>query len=162
MPLGASSAGAGRRHNTLTWYAPSSPQTAGSHADPARRIRLAVHMADLDIAAKPVLRLAECPSGRGCDMGWRAANESAAASQKLSLRCPAKQPCPDALSLSILESSESKTIAEGGLADYAARESLRILCADANGRMQRRRDKVPEWLLLHVNLCFFSSHGMLA
>lgn len=110
MPLDASAGAGRRRHNILTWYAPSSPQTAGSHADPARRIRLAVHMADLDIAVNPVLRLAECPSGCGCDMGWRAANESAAASQKLSLHCPAKQPCPEPINPRILK---SKTIAEG-------------------------------------------------
>jgi hypothetical protein len=42
-----------------------------------------VHMAGLDIAVDSVLRLAECPSGRGCDMGWLAANKSAAATKSL-------------------------------------------------------------------------------
>jgi hypothetical protein len=86
-----------------------------------------VHMAGLDIAVGSVLRLAECPSGCGCDMGWLAANESAAASQKLVFLARQSN---HALSLSILESSRSET---SRLADYAARcqRTLRIPCPHA-------------------------------
>lgn len=60
-----------RRH-VPPWFhpTPSFPQTAGSHADPARRIRWCTWQ-DLDIAVDSVLRLAECPSGRL----WAPAND---------------------------------------------------------------------------------------
>jgi hypothetical protein len=122
----------------------------------ARRPRppdLVVHMAGLDIAVGSVLRLAECPSGCGCDMGWLAANESAAASQKLVFLARQSN---HALSLSILESSRSET---SRLADYAARElSASHAHSMGSDRMQRRREKVPEWLLLHVSPWLLSFH----
>lgn len=55
-----------------------------------RRIRWCTWQAcaPLDIAVGSVLRLAECPSGRR-------RTTSAAASQKLSICCPAERPCPE-------------------------------------------------------------------
>jgi hypothetical protein len=63
-----------------------------------------------------------------------------------------------ALSLSNLGSSRSET---SRLADYATIELSASHALMLGGRMQRRRDKVPEWLLLHVSPWLIMLHRIL-
>jgi hypothetical protein len=100
-----------RRRHVPSWFhpTPSFPQTAGSHADPARRApHSVVHMACLDIAVGSVLRLAECPSGHGLACGERSLPVCRMPAKSLASVARQSDPCTHALSLSTLELSVSR------------------------------------------------------